>query len=367
MRRFAYPTWGVYAVGMFFVLLGGTALFGQSSPARKETVQLKSLPVKFDKDYGAAIARLGEGKYGEGRLHQMDATLVEIPPGGKLAPHKHLAEEMIYIVSGQGYTNMWKPGTSAKDGKRYDWKTSDVLSPSLNVWHEHVNTSATEPARFLSMTSTPSMVRLVGDPKFLASSDYVFEDRWQKGLQEPKFLEITGKRGGGKMVTDRSNMAIGHIIRDMMNIKMPISFGDPNYPEEGINVVPAEGLVVTPTAETAKAASQAGMAGNLLFEWQNREVIKTDAGGIHDAGDHHHAWEVVYFCPRGELVTYITRQGKGQPQRKITWKEGDLIIIEADEIHQHELVQKGTRFLQFKVSGYFRGSGIIGGGMAGSN
>ena len=364
MRRVAYPTMKVFALGMLFAVTGAISLFGQYTPARKETVQLKDVPVKFDKEYGAAIARLGEGTYGEGRLHQMDATLVEIPPGGKLAPHKHLAEEMIYIVSGEGYTNMWKPGTKPKDGKRYDWKTSDVISPSLNVWHEHVNTSKTEPARFLSMTSTPSTVRLFGDPKFVTSSDFVFEDRWQAGLRDPKFLEIKGKRKG-QIVTDNSNMAIGHIIRDMMNMKMPVAFGEAAYPEEGINVVPAEGIVVTPTPETAKNVAEAGMAGNRLFEWQNREVIKTDAGGIHDAGDHHHAWEVVYFCPKGEMVTYITR--KGQPQRKITWKGGDLIIIEADEIHQHEMVQKGTRFLQFKVSGYFRSTGINGGGMAGTD
>src|ERR1035437_7006169 len=155
MRRVAYPGLKVFAVGMWFALAGAISLFGQSAPARKETVQLKDLAVKFDKEYGANIARLGEGKYGEGRLHQMDATLVEIPPGGKLPAHKHLAEEMIYIVSGEGYTNMWKPGTKPRDGKRYDWKTSDVISPSLNVWHEHGNTSKTEPARFLSITSTP--------------------------------------------------------------------------------------------------------------------------------------------------------------------------------------------------------------------
>lgn len=330
----------------------GTLLFGQQASTRPETVPLKTVPVKFDSAYGAAIARFGEGKYGEGRLHQMDATLVEIPPGGKLPAHRHLAEEMIYIVSGKGYTNMWT-GAGA-DKKRYDWAASDVVSPSLNVWHEHGNASATEPARFLSMTSAPLMKRIFGDSAFLSSSDYVFEDRWQKGLLEPKFLEIVRQRNG-RTVTDRSSMAIGHLVRDMIGIKMPASWGDPDYPETGINVVP-------PDDEAEGTLALTGMAGNRLFEWQNREYIREYV--THEGSNHHHAWEVVYVCPKGEMEMTLKRAGSNEV-RKVIWKEGDLLIVEADEVHYPASKVVGTRFLQFKVSGYFRGTGIPGGGMAG--
>ena len=352
MRKVVYPILAICAASLCFVVLRGTPLHGQQDSFRRVPVQLKTLPVKFDKEYGAAITRFGEGKYSEGRLHQMDATLVELPPGGKLAPHKHLAEEMIYIVSGKGYTNMWTGNGANK--KRYDWSASDVLSPSLNVWHEHGNASSTEPARFLSMTSTPLTMRVFGEAGFVSSSDYAFESRWKKGLQEPKFLEIPGTRGGRKVI-DGSSMSIGHFIPNMLSMKMPIAFGDPDYPEEGINVVP-------PEDGDQGVAALTGMAGNRLFEWQNREVIKVD-GEIHSEGPHHHDWEVVYFCPTGRMITYITPPGKNQVERKLDWKEGDMFILESDEIHRHVLPEKGTRFLQFKVSGYFRGTGIIGGGM----
>ena len=364
VNRSLYAVLGACAVILSFVALGGIQpLLGQGAPApkqtprgsslnpaRPETVPLKTLPVKFDQDYGAAIARLGEGKYGEGRLYQMDATLVELPPGGKLAPHKHLYEEMIYIVSGRGYTNMWMAGTTAK--KRYDWSVSDVLSPSLNAWHETVNSSSTEPARLLLMTSFPLLKHKFGDAAFSFSSDYPFEDRWKKGLQEPKFLERPVRNGGG---VDRSLMSVGHIIRDMANIKMPIAFGDPDYPEEGINVVP-------PTDRSTGVDALAGMAGNRLFEWQNREYIREYV--THEGSNHHHAWEVVYVCPKGEMGMELKRAGSNEV-RKVTWKEGDLIIVEADEVHYPSSKVVGTRFLQFKVSGYFRGTGIPGGGMAG--
>ena len=342
----------VYGAVLFsLVAAQGTLLFGQTS-ARPETVQLKTLPVKFDSAYGAAIARLGEGRYGEGRLHQMDATLVEIPPGGKLPAHRHLAEETIYIVSGKGYTNMWTG--SGADKKRYDWAASDVVSPSLNVWHEHGNASTTEPARFLSMTSTPLMKKIFGDAAFLSSSDYVFEERWQKGLREAKFLEIQRPRNG-RMLTDGSSMAIGHIVRDMIGMKMPAVWGDVEYPETGINIVP-------PDDEAAGTLALTGMAGNRLFEWQNREYIREYV--THEGSNHHHAWEVVYVCPKGEMGMELKRAGSNEV-RKVTWKEGDLIIVEADEVHYPSSKVVGTRFLQFKVSGYFRGTGIPGGGMAG--
>ena len=330
----------------------GTLLFGQQASARPETVQLRTIPVRFDAEYGAAIARLGEGNYGEGRLHQMDATLVEIPPGGTLPAHRHLAEEMIYIVSGRGYTNMWTG--SGADKKRYDWATSDVLSPSLNVWHEHGNASTTEPARFLSITSTPLMKGIFGDAAFLSSSDYVFGERWQKGLQEPRFLEIVRQRDG-RTLTDGSSMSIGHIIRNMAGIEMPAVWGDVDYPETGINVLPADD-------EAGGTLALTGMAGNRLFEWQNREYIREYV--THEGSNHHHAWEVVYVCPKGEMEMELKRAGSNEV-RKVVWKEGDLIIVEADEVHYPSSKVVGTRFLQFKVSGYFRNTGIPGGGMAG--
>jgi len=319
--------WSTCALSLCFLLVGGIWLLGQ-------TVPLKTLPVKFDEDYGAAIARIGEG-----RLHQMDTTLVELPPGGQLAPHKHLAEELIYIVSGKGYTTMWREGATSR-AERYDWAAGDVLSPSLNVWHEHVNASSTEPARFLSMTSTPLTKNLFGNAaEFVSSSDFVFEDRWNKGAQQKKPEFVDGEWGGSP---DALVMAVGHHFPDMINVKL--------MPREGNN---SSGLNVRPSGDEGPS-----MAGNRLFEWQNREW--ESPGFTHY---HRHPWEVVYVCIKGEMHSKITRvadpvEGKLEPERKLSWKEGDLMIVEANEYHSLGSSLIGTRFLQFKVSGYFRRVGI---------
>jgi hypothetical protein len=184
------------------------------------------------------------------------------------------------------------------------------------------------------MTTAPLAKDQFGDAAFSYSSDYVFKERWKQGLREPKFL--SGRRG--------SLISIGHHIKDMVNMKMPLN----SDTEFGINAVPP-----TDTATGDDAFS--GMAGNRLFEWQNREY-KEDKTLTHRPNSHHHHWEVVYYCPKGQMVTHLARY-KGET-RTVAWGEGDLIIVEPNEFHQHYGANKGTRFLQFKPSGQFRNKGL---------
>ena len=67
-----------------------------------EVIHPKTHPVKFDAKLGAGVAVLSEGK-----LKQIAVTLIELPPGKQLAARRELAEEMIYIVSGKGYSELW--------------------------------------------------------------------------------------------------------------------------------------------------------------------------------------------------------------------------------------------------------------------
>ena len=98
------------------------------------------------------------------------------------------------------------------------------------------------------------------------------------------------------------------------------------------------------------------MAGNRLFEWQNREEgVPRPFGSMHD---HRHPWEVVYLCIKGEMQSKLKRVAdfeteQLEPERLVTWKDGDLMIVEANEYHTHASKVPGSRFLQFKLSGYF--------------
>ena len=94
------------------------------------------------------------------------------------------------------------------------------------------------------------------------------------------------------------------------------------------------------------------MAGNQLFEVEVRQFTDPDS----TTPEHRHFWEVVYYILSGN--GYVTMQKKGEANRRMNWKEGDLFIVEANEYHNHRPISIGARFLQFKASGYFRRVGL---------
>ena len=78
----------------------------------------------------------------------------EIPPGGALNPENHLYEELIYILSGFGATEIW----SAGDDKRkmhFEWQQGSLFAIPLNTRHRMINGSR-EPAFFLAHPRTIS-------------------------------------------------------------------------------------------------------------------------------------------------------------------------------------------------------------------
>jgi mannose-6-phosphate isomerase-like protein (cupin superfamily) len=78
----------------------------------------------------------------------MSTVVAEIPPGKRSGAHRHLYEEVNYIMSGEGY--------SIVDDRRYDWKAGDALSIPVFAWHQYFNTGS-EPARILSHSNRAAM------------------------------------------------------------------------------------------------------------------------------------------------------------------------------------------------------------------
>jgi quercetin dioxygenase-like cupin family protein len=294
-------------------------LSGQEIQLSDETIILKNTSVMFDQDSGISKTLIGEGY-----LKQIEAILVEIPPGKDVAAHHHLAEELIYIISGSGYTLMWdRPGNKKI---RYEWSAGDMLSPTLNAWHQHINSSSDTPARFISLSSTPLTYNLVRDPAFLSSIDYVFEDRWQQSITQLPEYDPIGIEGMGVV-----RMRIGHQITNLPGREMR------NRRE---NVL---GISVRPEGD---------MAGNQTMEWEVREYQSVDSS----SPGHRHPWEVVYHIMSGN--GYAMLQRKGEAMRRVNWQQGDLFFVEADEYHELlPLDGSSPRVLQVKASGFLHNVG----------
>ena len=291
-------------------------------PISAEAIKIAEYPLKFDPELGVSWTRLGEGK-----LYQTELSLVEIPPGGQIPPSRHLSEEIIYIVSGEGYTEMWvRPDEKPR---RYEWSTGDALSPSLNAWHQHVNSSSDTPARYVSMRSTPLSRNLFHDEEFLTGSEYVFEERWQIGITQQAQYKGTGTM----------DLMAGHYIPDLPGRTLQAARG-------------SFGITTRPNGD---------FAGNrimqlLVREYQNDGLLPLDG--------HTHPWEVVYFVLEGEGATLLKKDN--EPARIVNWEKGDMYIVEANEYHDNggrigaDNQDNFPRIMQMRASGYFFGVGNVG-------
>jgi len=293
-------------------------------PVADEAIDLATYPVKPDPKLGIATAQLGVGK-----IYQLEVTLVEIPPGGQVPPVRHLAEGYIYIVAGEGYTTMWR--TPGEKPQRYNWKAGDLLSPSLNVWHQQFNTNSNTPARYVSLTTIPLSKNMFYNEESITSSDLMFDERWQQGVtQKPEYK-----------AADSMDMKAGHLVPDLPGIKLQEVGG-----RWGMNLRPDEG----------------DLAGNRLMEAFVRDYHSNDTG-VPSHGDRH-PWEKVYLGLEGE-GSAILKPIDG-PAKVVNWKKGELFFVEGYEHHdigpRFGAVPKPPypRIMQMKAPGYFDDIGVVG-------
>ncbi len=84
-------------------------------------------------------------------------------PGGKASgKHRHLSEEVFYVVEGKGYDLHWDvlfdchdemEFTWAAEPSRHEWKAGDFVYIPPYCAHKHFNASATDEARIICVTS----------------------------------------------------------------------------------------------------------------------------------------------------------------------------------------------------------------------
>jgi len=94
------------------------------------------------------------------RMETVDAYMQIIPAGSRSGKHRHLAEECLYVLEGQGYdlhqdcdveitdTYHWTP---VAEVQRFEWEAGDVIYVPPNTIHQHFNASAERPARLVSV------------------------------------------------------------------------------------------------------------------------------------------------------------------------------------------------------------------------
>ncbi|MFC1962476.1 cupin domain-containing protein [Chloroflexota bacterium] len=84
--------------------------------------------------------------------------MMVLPPGGRSGKHRHMAEELCYILEGKGYDLHWDPLVEievtynwgiSKEASRWEWAQGDFVYIPPMVAHQHFNSDPLKQARFL--------------------------------------------------------------------------------------------------------------------------------------------------------------------------------------------------------------------------
>ena len=113
--------------------------------------------------------------YLDGTGGVVDAFCMEIAAKGQTKPERHLFEEQILILSGEGETHIWQKNPAKK--VVIPWKKGTVFSPPLNTWHQHFNKGAA-PSRLVAVTDMPIKLDLFRNTNFIFNNSFDFVDRY---------------------------------------------------------------------------------------------------------------------------------------------------------------------------------------------
>jgi quercetin dioxygenase-like cupin family protein len=103
------------------------------------------------------------------RLFSVDVYEQEIPAGSRSAKHWHMADEVLYVLSGRGHSLHWEVEAEiaeryyariAKEPTRHDFAAGDTVYVPQNHVHQHFNGSAEEPLVLLSVQNR--LIRYLG-------------------------------------------------------------------------------------------------------------------------------------------------------------------------------------------------------------
>jgi hypothetical protein len=109
-----------------------------------------------------------------GRGDFMTNYVVEIEPGKKTRPLKHLYEVIVYTLSGFGSTVVWLP-----DGRKqsFEWGPKAVFAIPLNCEYQIFNGSGQESARLSFTNDAPLTINLYHDLDFVFNNPCRFPAR----------------------------------------------------------------------------------------------------------------------------------------------------------------------------------------------
>lgn len=136
-----------------------SADFRKSYAGRKTVVKAAEMPWE-DSPQGRIKHMVNEKM--NTKENCLDIYQQALDPGSRSGKHRHLSEELLYILEGKGYDLHWDVKFDCadtyiweweKEPQKVEWEEGDFVYIPPYCTHQHFNADPDRPARFVSVTS----------------------------------------------------------------------------------------------------------------------------------------------------------------------------------------------------------------------
>jgi uncharacterized RmlC-like cupin family protein len=104
----------------------------------------------------------------------MSNYVLEVLPGRKTRPLRHLYEAFFYVLVGHGSTTVWLPNGETRS---FEWGPKALFAIPLNCQYQIFNNSGAEPVRLSCTHDGPITVNLYHNVDFVFDNPFAFPDR----------------------------------------------------------------------------------------------------------------------------------------------------------------------------------------------
>lgn len=120
---------------------------------------IKPADVSWERTRDGLVRIVSSWQRTDARIFSVDIYQQLIPVENRSAKHWHMADEVLYVLSGRGYSLHWDVEAEAsdryharvaKEPSRWDFTASSLLYIPQNTIHQHFNADPTEPLVLLS-------------------------------------------------------------------------------------------------------------------------------------------------------------------------------------------------------------------------